>query len=316
MEKDVFYEEMRKELEERLPEHIRREGKPVLREFCKNNDTVLHGILIPREHGGASPIVYVDKAYEMHRRGTPKEVVSEAITQAFCKEWEEALAEKIPSLEYENIRDKIFYRIVDRKTNRKKLSEMKYSLAECGFAKIYSIAVSETGSIPITNKLAENFSYDPQRIYDDAEKNTPKLFPESFKDIGEILKEFSFGKDMQTEQGMDMMAGDESGMMYILSNRSGANGAAALFYPGVKERIAKKLEDSYYVIPSSAHEVMIIPCRNGVTEENLENTLRELNPVVCSKAEVLSDRIMKYDKEREKLMTVDTSRKRYSERGN
>ena len=58
------------------------------------------------------------------------------------------------SLQYEDIKDRIFYRIADVKRNRGRLSEMKYSLAECGFAKIYSIAVSKEGRIPITNSLA------------------------------------------------------------------------------------------------------------------------------------------------------------------
>ena len=175
MEKNEFYESMRKKIEENLPESILAEGKLVIKEARKNNDVMMHGIMISREGTGASPIIYIDDAYDLYRSGRLVEELAPAAADAFCKAWEDQPCMDLLSLQYEDIKDRIFYRIADVHRNRGRLSEMKYSLAECGFAKTYSIAVSKEGSIPITNSLAAEYGYDPEKIFEDAERNTPKM---------------------------------------------------------------------------------------------------------------------------------------------
>ena len=49
MEKNEFYESMRKKIEENLPESILAEGELVIKEARKNNDVMMHGIMISRE---------------------------------------------------------------------------------------------------------------------------------------------------------------------------------------------------------------------------------------------------------------------------
>ena len=46
MEKNEFYESMRKKIEENLPESILAEGELVIKEARKNNDVMMHGIMI------------------------------------------------------------------------------------------------------------------------------------------------------------------------------------------------------------------------------------------------------------------------------
>ena len=52
------------------------------------------------------------------------------------------------------------------------------------------------------------------------------------------------------------------------------------------------IDDSYYVLPSSTHELMIVPCKSGISPEHLGKTVREVNEIMGSETEVLSDRIM------------------------
>ena len=49
MEKNEFYESMRKKIEGNLPESILAEGELVIKEARKNNDVMMHGIMISRE---------------------------------------------------------------------------------------------------------------------------------------------------------------------------------------------------------------------------------------------------------------------------
>ena len=50
MDRNEFYEQMRKKIEENLPESILAEGGLVIKEARKNNDVMMHGIMISGEY--------------------------------------------------------------------------------------------------------------------------------------------------------------------------------------------------------------------------------------------------------------------------
>lgn len=315
MDRNEFYESMRKKIEGNLPESILAEGELVIKEARKNNDVMMHGIMISREGPGGSPVIYIDDAYDLYRNGRPVEELAPAAADAFCKAWEDQPCMDLLSLQYEDIKDRIFYRIADVKRNRGRLSEMKYSLAECGFAKVYSIAVSKEGSIPITNSLAAEYGYDPEKIFEDAERNTPRMHPAVFEDLQDVVKSFALPESPQLTLLSERESFDKSSDMYLLSSRDMMNGAATIFYPDVKEKIAEVIGDSYYVLPSSTHELMIVPCKSGIPPEHLGKTVREVNEIMGSETEVLSDRIMKYDRDMKELKIVKEDRDKDQERG-
>ena len=315
MEKKEFYESMRKKIEEKLPENIRAEGKLAIKEARKNNDVMMHGIMISREGTGVSPIIYIDDAYDLYRSGRSVEELAPAAADAFCKAWEDQPCVDSLSLRYEDIKDRIFYRIADVQRNRGRLSEMKYSLAECGFAKIYSIAVSKDGSIPITNSLAAEYGYDPEKIFEDAERNTPEMYPAVFEDLQDIVMDLAMPGSPRLTLLSERERFDKSSDMYLLSSRDMTNGAATIFYPDVKEKIAEVIDDSYYVLPSSTHELMIVPCKSGIPPEHLRQTVRKVNEIMGAETEILSDRIMKYDRDMKELKVVKEERDKDQERG-
>ena len=47
--------------------------------------------------------------------------------------------------------------------------------------------------------------------------------------------------------------------MYVLTNSSKIQGAACMFYPHVLEMIGEILKEDFYILPSSIHEVIILP---------------------------------------------------------
>ena len=58
MDRNEFYEQMRKKIEENLPESVLAEGELVIKEARKNNDVMMHGIMISREGRRISGHIY------------------------------------------------------------------------------------------------------------------------------------------------------------------------------------------------------------------------------------------------------------------
>ena len=60
---------------------------------------------------------------------------------------------------------------------------------------------------------------------------------------------------------------------------------------------------------------MIVPCKSGIPPEHLRKTVRKVNEIMGAETEILSDRIMKYDRDMKELKVVKEERDKDQERG-
>ena len=67
-------------------------------------------------------------------------------------------------------------------------------------------------------------------------------------------------------------------------------------YPHVLEMIGGILQSDYYVLPSSVHEVVIVPASAGVGCRDMDEMVAEVNRTQVAPEEVLSDRAYYYDR--------------------
>ena len=58
--------------------------------------------------------------------------------------------------------------------------------------------------------------------------------------------------------------------MYVLSNRARSNGAACMIYPYVLRMMGDILEEDFYILPSSIHEVILVPASAGISVAEME----------------------------------------------
>ena len=89
--------------------------------------------------------------------------------------------------------------------------------------------------------------------------------------------------------------------LLILTNRSGVYGASAILYEGVLKNIAQRLGSDLVILPSSVHEVILLPYEDERRMEGLERMVREINQTVLPEEEVLSDQVYVYNRETDKV---------------
>lgn len=89
---------------------------------------------------------------------------------------------------------------------------------------------------------------------------------------------------------------------YRLTTTRWLNGAIALFYPGVKERLAELIEGDYFVGFTSIHEAVIHPIHYKILGE-MRAAIQHINAVFDEK-EMLTNRIYRYCAARGELVEV------------
>lgn len=80
----------------------------------------------------------------------------------------------------------------------------------------------------------------------------------------------------------------------VLSARGAFNGAGVLFCDSVLQKIWDKVGD-FYVLPSSIHEVLIVPVSDGIDRDYLEEMVRTINATEVAAEDQLADKVFLFD---------------------
>lgn len=260
----------------------------------KNNGVSATGLFIRENGQDVSPILYLDDYYIHYQNGELLENVIRNIRADYDKKVQMA-AVKIPNLqEFENIRGRVIYRLVNYEKN-------KEILEDCPHIRLYDLAVTfrwvariddvGVSTSLITNKQVKEWGVSVNDLVLAARQNTPRLFPAQIIDMEEMLA------------GMvSFILYPNAIPMYILTNEQELNGASALLYGDILKDFANKKGADMYILPSSIHEVIMIPADRIDDPKKLSSMVHEANTTVVSTGDVLSDSVYYYDRKKDQIL--------------
>ena len=276
-----------KEIRNALGENVTVEYNKV----SKNNGLVLNGITIRTNNDPISPTVYLENYNESL---TSKEIAKLVVTD-YEKEISDSPMKNISVSNVMNFDDfakhRIIYRLVNKKANEELLKTIPHRIF-LDLAIIYVIQISDEASAKVTNNLMKHWNINEETLYNLATENTPKIFPSSISSLLEMMGKMT---EMTIEDIENMGLRDDYHQI-VITNNTNTNGAIALLYPGTVEYLYKRY-GKFAVLPSSIHEVIIVPMNDNIEMEMLSQTVREVNAEVVANEEVLSDHAYLYDGE-------------------
>ena len=217
---------------------------------------------------------------------------------------------------YEDIRGWLRVRLADRKTGRSMRERTVWEPVDCGYALAAYLALPEEvlggGIANVPRGLLEASGVSGRRAMADALAGSVALDLPKLTTIENML----FGDRSENL----FVAGDlpEDGTLLVLTTEEGVLGASVLFYPNVQEQIGRMTGGDYYVLPSSVHEVLIMPDTGRYGPEELAAMVRAVNEKEVSPEERLGNRVLRYRADLGRLQVaadMDRSLGRGRERG-
>ncbi len=97
---------------------------------------------------------------------------------------------------------------------------------------------------------------------------------------------------------------DKDKTMYVLTNKKKLYGAITLLYPQICEVFAARMDSNFFILPSSVHELILIPDKGEIDKEDLANMVYEINRSEVLPKDFLSDSIYYYDKKDSKVIIL------------
>ena len=302
MKMEVFAGRLYKEVAEKFGGGIQAE----VREIRKNNGVILHGLLVKRWGQNVAATIYLERLLAAYESGMPFKAIARRVLDICQGEWDRDAADMEFFRSFDQVRDRICYRLVSRNGNERLLEEIPYigflDLAVC-FYYAYHGELGD-GVIQINNSHMEMWNTCPEELSALAEYNTPGLFPWECGGLLEVLKETAGpGNDATAPGGFKGIPCGEVPMM-VLSNTAKTYGAACILYPGVLEEIADRTGHDFFILPSSVHEVVLLPDTGIDACASLKEIIRDINSTHVAPEEVLSDTLYRYGRAEKRIVTV------------
>lgn len=278
-----------------------------VREVRKNNGIVMHGLLIRSSHDNVIPTIYLDGFWEAYREGTAFAVIIRKLLKIYREDSPKKKIDLHFFHYFERVRDNICYRLVRQKGNEAFLREIPHveflDLAICFFY-VYRGGQPDEGSILINNVHQGGWGIGTVDLMRAAEKNTPRLFPWECRSMEEILKEMPEFHARETEDDGVKEEFLSEVPMKVLTNRRHIQGAACMLYPGLLERLAAVENRSFFILPCSIHEVILLPEMGEENIAQLQSMIREVNQTQVAPHEVLSDNLYFYDSAEKRVRII------------
>jgi hypothetical protein len=251
----------------------------------KNNGIKLTGVQIKSEDTNVAPVIYLEEFYQEFCEGKPTGEIVNDILRVHSEH-------RMPGIDvtqytnFEWVKDKLTYKLVNTEKNAELLKQIPNDpVLDMSMVYIVDLGTSEHGkmTILVRNEHVERWGISHEELKKIAMDNAPKKEKYEFRSMSEVLA---------------AMTGNEipdDGFMYVLTNETKTNGAAVILYEGVLDEIEKKI-GSFYIIPSSIHETIVIPCK-GTEADRIRPMIGEVNDSEVSDQEVLSYSLYQYDHE-------------------
>ena len=290
MDRKDFVQKIKRAIAERLG------GKYQVRiqEVRKNNGIIMEGLMIFSENHNVSPTIYLNHFWEAYQEGAALKEIAEEIVRIYTEDTPGRNIDMEFFKHYDRVKERVCFRLISAEKNKELLREIPHiPFLDLAISFYYAYQGKDLGggSILIHNSHLEMWEISKEELFHCSKDNTPRLFPWECRTMEEVLSEF------QKQREPERVQNDFSRVppFEILSNSARMYGAACILYPGVLEELAERARTHLFLIPSSVHEMILLPDQGQQRHTMLREMIREVNAAQAEPEEILSDKLYYYD---------------------
>ena len=152
--------------------------------------------------------------------------------------------------------------------------------------------------ILLTKEMLYRMNTDEEELFDEAMLNTRNIMGESIRPIIDVIRDMMRNISLE----IDCYDGNDRLPMYVFTNLWKRNGAICMLYDDALQELSDFLDSDLFVIPSSVHEVVLVPAENGVSRKELDSMICHVNSSELNPEDILSDHAYYYSRQLQHLI--------------
>lgn len=314
---DITFDEFKQEIADNIKEYLPdkyADSTVQVNAVQKNNET-LDALTITSPDSNMSPTIYLNSFYEDYQNGRDMDDILDSIADLRVEHEVNQDFDVSSITDFEKVSDKIAARLYGMEGNEELLSVRPHATMD-DLAVTYCIMLgdNENGSmsVPITNQIMETWGVTQEDLRRIAQENCDTLTPSKFMSMNavmtdmmlpQIMSDYGINEEEAIKMVNDMVPTDDK--LFVLTNNQKLNGAAALLDEKIMEQITERVGNDFYILPSSVHEVLIVPKEVGMDLKDLEAMVQEVNATQVAPQDKLSDHVYQYDNETREVFRAD-----------
>ena len=274
----------------------------------KNNGVQKVGVQVNLQEQNVSPVVYIEPFFDEIRQGESIEKVMNEIARCMEEAGKAPFMDSgINPMNYDSVKEHLAVMLVNTQANKRMLREMPHEKIEDLSAICYVDFPVESNdgkaTMKVRNEHLKMWNVDAKEIFQQARTNTQPVNTPLLQSMDEMLLSI-FNEEGHAENLLDenidfgLRSHD---MLYALTNIEKQYGASMITQPEVLNKLEQFFPEGFYVLPSSVHEVLIVPDNGEMEPKMLGEMVREVNKNEVERQEVLSDRVYSYDKDKHQI---------------
>ena len=290
-----------------------------LRPVVKANDRKLTALIIqsPKEKMSAVPSIYLDDYYDRYSNGALLLDLLDEI--AGCRNLYDCILDEVDLksiLHYSTIRKKLYIKMCDPELNKELLQSKVYTL-EGEFAALYYVNLETEGDlngmVSVDQSLLQIWDVSVVQLRKDAIcaelKRGYALY--TMENLLCSMSGIEQKKNL-LEQGVDYSAPSVPDMpMYVLTRGISemVYGASAIMHTEIMDRACSIIgADKVFVLPSSIHEVLLLPVNCDADITMLSGMVKNVNITQVAPEDLLSYKVQIYDRNAHRMYRADKSK--------
>ena len=262
----------------------------------KNNNVRLTGVVITEENEGMSPTIYLEEPYRRYQEGASLQDIIEEIMALYEMHLRNRKLDMGFFRDFAQVEDRIFHKVINYAKNRELLTDVPYFRWH-DLAVIFYYGMEEAAfgraSILIHNSHLDMWGKSAEEIYCVARRNMKRSMPELLLPMQKLMEEL-----------MVRRMSEEELTLYVLTNREKLFGASAMLYSEKIKELADRFGTDLLILPSSVHEVLILPDDRNREYDFYRRMVKEVNTTQVDPEEILSYSLYRYDRKKEEIVEI------------
>lgn len=295
MDYENFKEQFALDVKDRLAEQGA-DVKVSVNEVNKLNESY-EAITVTPEGSNIGVNMSLEKFYDAVQDGTPYDSVVDKAVETINRGIEHRPDIDVTALtDYSQMKEKLAMEVVSAEANKDMLQNVPHQNME-DMAVVYRFVLNsdEEGraSILVTNQIIENMGVTPEQLHADALENAPQIKPAEIKGMSEVMAEM-MGAEQAEMMGIVPVAPEDE-QMFVATVPDKVHGAGVLAYQDFMDQAAERAGGDFFILPSSIHEILIVPDNGKMDLKELEAMVKEVNATQVAPADKLTDSVYHYD---------------------
>lgn len=260
-------------------------------------------LVIKKQNGNkqiCEPLIYLEKYYDEY---LCHEYISRTIQEiAETIKWADAekpnMVECMPLMSSTAFRESVSLKLINAERNKEYLQDKPHKkILDLAIIYVWSKELADHSrvSTPITYQILESMNivednlylFAHQRMLEPGEVKITSLHEAIYEDFATELDDIINPKDVD---------------MYVITNKDLYNGATQLLNIKNLQKLSDVYDDDLYILPSSIHEVMVLPV--NINDENMLLEMVQYGNETVEQNELLSYNIYRYIKSENRVEVI------------